>query len=227
MHVADRLTQLEPTNQEEVSMGMLLSKLDRSMVKYLREDCEVLVNVDAAHLGSLDRGIIHVGCPDCDQFVDIMRHYEKMFRQNGHHGPRLHPLCLNGGPILIPEESPLNTAELPQGKILMHNIGQAYIMKAISTVALYAHAPCGAATAAGLSIFQVIDLLVQAKTAVKAKWPLLKVACFLHVDKGADGKKTYHVSRDRWVNLNKSTCWLPEPEMEEPKPPEAVHSLEQ
>lgn len=178
-------------------MDLVLSESDREIVRSLRENHRVLMDVNDTNCLDVRNGIIHIGCPDGDQLMDILGRSVRMFEQQ-QVTPRIHPPSLHGGAILIPEESPLNSAEYPHDRILMKHIRDAARMKDMTVVALYAHAPCGAATECGLTVLDEIDLLMAAKRRVKTAHPELKVACFFHVDKGGGNKRTYFVSRAAW-----------------------------
>ena len=168
--------------------------VDRELIASLRER-GVLVPVEGHRL-DLGRGVIMVTCPDCDQRADLFNHQEAVFREQGL-DPRIHALGLNGGALLVAEESPLND-ELGEDRVLIAHMKGARQLKGINTVALYSHIPCGAAGLANLSSEEVVDFLVLGKRRVRAEIPEAKVACFLHVDKGEGNKRTYFVSYEAW-----------------------------
>ena len=187
-------------------MGLVLSASDREMVRHLREDVKVLENVDDKNRLDIGNGIVHWGCPDLNQFSDIFRQYVKMF-ERWMLDTKVHPLGLNGGALIIPDECAANSDTMPQGRVSRHNILWAANRLCVQTVALFAHAPCKLAGELGLSVLDELDLLMRAKLAVlrsaEEERVAVKVACFFHVDKGmtADGmpnKRTYFVPRAKW-----------------------------
>ncbi|MBI2550968.1 hypothetical protein HYV73_01320 [Candidatus Uhrbacteria bacterium] len=183
----------------------------RELVRFLRDEEGVIQPVESYKLDLDDprihNGVILVGCPDCDQRRDIFEQKEKMLVELGL-DPRIHPLLLNGGGLLIPKKrdgspSPFNV-KLPQDEVLLENIRKARKIKKIELVGVLVHYPCGAGEDVQLPEEDVIDMLPAAKARIQRECPGIKVACFLHVDKGlsADGKpqkRTYFVSSRRWL----------------------------
>lgn len=172
-------------------MGMHISSGDRELVRRMRE-CGVLRDADGHRLDQTS-GVIVVACADGDQMPDLFR-FQSAMSEGHRQDPRIHTIALNGGALLIPESSPI--AMVGEDRVILEHVRGAQTLKGISTVALYAHAPCGMAYGAALSFEAVIGLLMRAKTRVKEAVPGLKVACFCHVDKGDGNRRTYFVSRD-------------------------------
>lgn len=171
-------------------MGTLTSD-DREIYLYLRGK-GLLKDVDA-HRINLTDGAILVTCADGDQLPDIFGNFSEACLAH-RATPRVHVLGLNGGALLLPRDTPLNTANR-EDLVLLSHIRTAIKLKNIRTVALYAHAPCGAAGLAKLSLLEVVNMLAKAKARVKEEIPESKVACFMHVDRGAEeGKRTYFIS---------------------------------
>jgi hypothetical protein len=174
---------------------MPLKKDDASVLRSMRKG-GVLRDIQSNRIDA-HNGVILVACGDGDQFYDLFSHKAEILApQRG--APRIHPLTLNGGGLLIPENSPFNK-DLPHDRVLLTNIAGAMKLKEIYTVALCVHAPCGMARSAGLDFETMIRLLVEAKRRIRCEiqHPELKVAAFCHVD-WEDGKRTYHVSADAW-----------------------------
>ena len=170
-----------------------ISENDIKIISAMRK-FGVLDDIDPHRLAQ-EQGIIPIPCADGDQMIDIFQHQLKIALEGGV-APRPHQLSLNGGALLIAEESPLNK-ELREDLVLLAHIRGAMVLKKIRTVVLYAHAPCGAAGLAGLSFERCIDLLMKAKARVKKEIPGMKVACFCHVDRKGK-KRTYFVSKEKW-----------------------------
>lgn len=174
-----------------------LSTFDRQVINNLRE-AGVLENDDAGKLTSPD-GVIVIPCSDGDQMPDVFTHQCKLAHEGGW-PVRPHMPSLHGGAILIAEDCPLYR-DFRVDELLLLHIRQAEgpELKGIGTVVLYAHAPCGAAGIAKLSVVHQIAYLIRAKERVKAIDTTNKVICFVHVDYGNGRKRTYFVSRAKWI----------------------------
>ena len=187
-------------------MGKLTAQ-DRETYLYLR-GLGILKDVMPRKLPAEDakRGMILTCCADGDQFDDTYAHLAQACLEYMP-WPRIHPLPRMGGAIVIPRDSPLHREHY--GADLVQDILDSYRIKEISLVVLYAHAPCGAATKASLSLAQVLNWLAKAKvelkrTAESQKLPL-KVACFVHIDRGAEeGRRTYFFPVGEWQLLTAS-----------------------
>lgn len=175
-----------------------ISETDLRAIISLRKD-GVLADIDPHRL-TQQKGVIVVPCADGDQMPDVFAQQAAYAEQAGLE-PRPHVLALNGGALLLPENSPLNKA-VREDLVLLKHIKDAVPMKNIHTVVIYTHAPCGAAGAANLSFVRCMDLLVKAKARIKEKIPEVKVACFCHVDRSDEGghhkRRTYYVDEVRW-----------------------------
>lgn len=165
---------------------------DRQLIEILRYQAGVFADVED-HLLDQGNGVIMVTCSDGDQMPDIFSFQEKM-RGDHRKNPRIHTIALNGGALLIGENSPLKSDG--EDRVMLKHIKQAIELKGITTIALYVHAPCGAAGLCRLDMRQVLDLLMEAKRRIKTEMPGVTVACFCHVDNGK--KRTYFVSRERY-----------------------------
>lgn len=174
---------------------------DRKLALELKR-ARILTDVEAPEL-NLDHGVIIVTCADGDQMPDLFSFQTRLFNIRGIH-PRVHTLALNGGALLIPEKSPLNK-ENGEDRVLLAHLRDARKLKNIDTIVLYVHAPCGAAGLADLNFMQVMELLLEAKARIKKELPGALVACFCHVDWGENIKRTYFVSRDKWISWCKAT----------------------
>jgi hypothetical protein len=174
-----------------------LSEEDRRAYSKLREQ-HILGDVDSCKLDIVN-GIILVTCSDGDQILDTLEHAQGLFRERSIK-PRIHLIALNGGALLVSKKSPL-VADDREDQIILKHVAKAQKLKGINTIALYTHAPCGAGTDAGLSLQQEIKLLFSAKGRIKEELPNFQVAFFCHIDRG-DQKRTYHVSRNKWILMN-------------------------
>ncbi|MBI5222732.1 MAG: hypothetical protein HY980_04555 [Candidatus Magasanikbacteria bacterium] len=170
-----------------------LNDSDRAYLRELR-DKKILLDIDS-HLLDQKDGVIMIACADGDQMPDVFEKQEEYLLEQ-RETPRIHTLALNGGAIVVPADSPLNS-ELPKGRVIIDDIKGAMMLKGIRTIVLYAHAPCGAAGLYHLNTEEVINFLIRAKEEIKTAVADIKVACFFHVDWG-DHKRTYFVSAAKW-----------------------------
>jgi hypothetical protein len=176
-----------------------LSHQDLGIIASLRE-AEVLQNVEANRLDQTN-GVILVACPDGDRFPDMFEHQALM--QRGHRSVlRIHPLNMHGGALACAPCSPVNTHRRAD-EIFLGQITDARALKKIDVVALYTHAPCGAAGLHGVRLSTVLAHHMRAKRKIKARNEGIQVACFFHVDYGRDSlgkvkQRTYFFSREHW-----------------------------
>ena len=179
-----------------------LNEEDKERRRLLRDDYNIFQRVDEHLLHPAEsNGIVLNFCGDCDQAEDMVGFHEKaMAMVTGY--SRIHRVGLNGGAILIPSYSPV--AQLNEGLIMLAHSEFAVRKKGIRTIVLHIHAPCGAAMEFGLTVPDSIHLLVEAKRLMKERCPSTKVVCFVHIDKGERGKKTYFVSPKEWRLLQMS-----------------------
>jgi hypothetical protein len=169
-----------------------LSSADRDLVTQLRE-AKVFQDVADNRLEQAN-GIILVACGDGDELPELLSFIQaRMSSQELN--PRIHLINLNGGALLIPKESPVNSGE---GDFIVSHVLEAAQLKGISSVALYVHAPCGKARTQNLTLEQIIFLLFLAKQQIQTKAQALNIACFIHINKGDGNRRTYYVSRTGW-----------------------------
>ena len=88
------------------------------------------------------RGVVAVICGDGDQSHDIFRYLGDICQSHGER--RVHPVALNGGPLLIAPGLPLS-ADLPDGNVLMRHALDGANLKEMDVIIPKGHAPCGAA----------------------------------------------------------------------------------
>jgi hypothetical protein len=148
----------------------------------------------------LDRsnGIVDVGCSDGDQFED------RYLTQCGYQleqrpDPRIHPITLNGGPLVCAKSFSVNRFPTTADEIL----GQIYDstnMKGIVSVVLEGHAPCGVARKFGLTVERQLNLQVEVHAAVRAMGrPNVDVVNHFHVGFNRTEKKTFFVKRQQFA----------------------------
>lgn len=142
------------------------------------------------------KGVILVCCSDGDQMHDIFTHQVRIIEVIKP-GPRIHTIAMNGGALLLPRDSPLS-AELHEDEVMLWHIAGARKLKDIHTVVLYAHAPCGAAGLANLTLLKVIELLIQAAKRLNTIYAQLQVIPMFHVDYDGKKKRSYFLSIQKW-----------------------------
>ncbi len=185
-------------------MGIAM-QADLAEVRRLRA-AGVLLDIDPTKM-DLSKGLIVVRCSDCDQRQDMVGYVESLCDRMGVRR-RIHDFALNGGPKVIPIESPLNSGDR-RGSSLLEDIEGAYVLKGIMAILLIGHNPCGAALMCDVSLNQAVRLLMQAegriKDALQSRIPGLHVYSHIHVDyaevdaQGREKKRTYFVSHQAWL----------------------------
>jgi hypothetical protein len=173
----------------------MIGAADNQLIKDLRLG-GVLKNMDGNKIPD-DNGTIVISCSDGDRISDILEYHRNTC--DGHHCH--HPLALNGGPLLIPKDSPVADKDYPEGPVLLRHVLGANKIKKISTVVMYGHWPCGAALASGLTLHQALELVVKSKDNVRLFLQSHEiepkvVSCF-HVDYGST-KRSYYLDRAKW-----------------------------
>jgi hypothetical protein len=190
-----------------------LSRADHDAIRSMR-DFEVLEDIEGRRL-KLEKGVLLVTCGDGDRAYDIFTtEAQRVGEQCEQSDPRVHLLCWNGGAIRLAKKRHYRKRVIdPDGRatdrVYLDEIRDSLRLKNISTVALYAHAPCSKAKLCGLAVVQVLDLLFEGKRRIKLENKDSTVACFLHVDyglcNGKPKKKTYFASRERfakWIMMS-------------------------
>lgn len=180
-----------------------LTREDFESIRKLRE-LGILEYV-AGHQLSLKNGVISCFCSDCDRSADIYEHTRSIVREQCK-DPRIHMLADNGGPLLIPKNSPANRSGSTRADDFLYSIEFAINKTQIHTLALVGHTPCNMAIERGISLFDTMALTLHAKMRIKMdlKSYSPKVACFYHVDYGEYAThpkkrmKTYFISRKKF-----------------------------
>ncbi len=173
-----------------------LSEEDLEKIKELRK-FGILADVNGHHLNQKN-GVIMISCADGHQMYDIFGHQLKM--QEGHcQDLCVHTLAWNGGALRIPQYSPANKKDRTTHLDVIDDIRDSIKIKNIHTIALYVHAPCGKAHACGINFIEMIGLLIDAKIRIKKEVDNIYVACFIHIDFNNNRKRTYFISRKKWI----------------------------
>jgi len=154
-------------------------------------DSMVLDKPDVHALDVDAQGVVLVTCGICQRIGPIFKNYTQTSLLNLN--PHIITIALNGGALLLANDSPLSRG-LREDRVIIEHIRQASRGNGMKTAALLAHAPCAATEPYRFSLLKVIDLLVKAKA--RLKWELvgMKAACFL----GMPGGNTYFVSQKKW-----------------------------
>lgn len=161
-------------------------------------------------------GVVAVLCPDCDQFADIYAHHSRLQKRQRRKS-RIHPITRNGGTLRLIASSKTNKRGRTTAKDLLDEIKESLLLKNIKTVIVYVHAPCAKANGSGITFYERLRDLFEAKKILKTlrrSVPGLKVACFCHIDFGPNfrrfGKRkrrlTYFASREAWKKYLRSKC---------------------
>lgn len=177
--------------REGFLMALILSKRDQLLAEELRR-FGVLEAIDGSKLDQ-KQGIFTVVCSDGDQFDDIYRLHERLMLEQ-RATPRPHMYADHGMPLFLAECSPLNRNG--RGLNLLESIGAVPGIKKINTGAIHSHAPCAAATEAGLDIVQQIAIVKAGKTRIQELFPSIAVANLFQIDNGK--KRSYRVCGHQW-----------------------------
>jgi hypothetical protein len=145
----------------------------------------------------VSNGVIMVACADGDQMHDVYN-YQCNMCATQRATPRIHTLALNGGALLLSPMCPL-TQERHEGAALVNHIAGAKLLKNITSLALYSHAPCGAAGLANMSIRDQIRELLAAATHIQESVDAVSAMCYFHVDWGHGRKRTYAVAQEQAI----------------------------
>lgn len=170
--------------------------LPEECYKHVRNlvDCGAIVNVKEDLFRSVGDLVIEVTCPDCHQRKGWRDYLERFFTLR-------HPLMLNGGAVLIPEDSPLNI-DGEEGRVFIRHIKKTIDLKKITVIILSVHAPCGVVREISMPMDQKLEFLLKAADRVRAAIPNATVVKLFHVnygqseDREKSGTKTYVLKRE-------------------------------
>jgi hypothetical protein len=180
-----------------------ITEAEASRIRFLRQ-VGVLEEIYPDRIAR-DCGTLIVPCSDGHHFADFYtQHMASCAHDCGH--PMHHPIALNGGALLIPEDSPLlweNGVRTHDDETLLRHIRLGTNIKGPRTVILATHAPCGMVKAYGLSIDEAFPLLFKAKDRVRKMFvehgvKNVNVIGHIHVYFPDERKRTYHVHRAQW-----------------------------
>ncbi|HUQ30255.1 MAG TPA: hypothetical protein VM103_01920 [Candidatus Paceibacterota bacterium] len=184
-------------------MTAVLSENEHERIRVLR-DKGVLEEINCEMLDNARQGAILIPCADGHHFHDLFNHHTSICGAQ-HSAPMQHPLSLNGGALLIPEESPLrhqsDGSYTPDDEVLLRHLEGAIGLKKPKAVILYAHAPCGMARLHLLSVDDEFTLLAAAKERVRTRIAPLGVTdvrLWFHVCYADSKRRTYQFRRHAW-----------------------------
>lgn len=176
-------------------MAAAFSEFDRDVIQILRQ-ASVLEDMNGHNL-NLGRGVIVIRCPDGDQMLDRIEHDRRVAIEAGV-TPRIHLLTCHGGCMAIASNSPLYPGK-GIDEFLLTQIAEAEALKEIHVISAEIHVPCGKAASLGLTLVHQIVLQMAAKSRIKAVDPTNKVVCRVHIDYPDGRKRTYFISRAKWL----------------------------
>lgn len=173
------------------------TEADYKLIRKLRER-KVLEDLNGQLLPA-ERGTIVIPCADGDRITDILTsHWAACSGRPCHH-----TLSLNGGPLLIPRNSPVN--RMGAGELLLEHAYAGHKLKEVTTIVLYSHWPCGAAITSGMSLHEAIEFSIRAKDRTRRfmqrKGLEPTVALCFHVDWTNGVKNSYFFNRDAWNDM--------------------------
>ncbi|MCR4313938.1 MAG: hypothetical protein NUV84_01685 [Candidatus Uhrbacteria bacterium] len=174
-----------------------MTTFDQEVIGTLREN-GVLEDMNG-HSLDLGRGVIVIRCPDGDQMLDRIEHDRHVAIQAGVK-PVIHLITHHGGCMVAAPNSPLYHG-LGIDEYVLTQIREAEALKKIRIISAEIHVPCGKAAEVGLSFVHQIVLQMAAKARIKALDPAYKVVCRVHVDYLDGRKRTYFISRVKWLNF--------------------------
>lgn len=186
-------------------MATALSQKEETEIRQLRQ-AGVLVPVSQAALTAAQSRTSMIPCADGHHFADLYTTHAALCGE--HEDPMHHPLSLNGGALLLPEDSPLRLRDDggydDEDYILLKHLKGAIQLKTPRAIILYAHAPCGMVQMHGLSIYEEFELLVKAKQRVREfvyPYGVSDVRAWFHVAYPDGARKTYHFKREAWEHV--------------------------
>ena len=175
-------------------MGQL-TPFDADVIEILRQ-AGVIEDMNGNGI-DLSRGVIVIRCPDGDQMLDRIEHDRRVAMEAGV-TPRIHLITHHGGCMVVAPDAPLYPGR-GIDEYVLEQIREAEALKEIHVISAEIHVPCGKATSCGLTLVHQIVLQMSAKPRIKEVDPTNKVICRIHVDFADGRKRTYFISRAKWI----------------------------
>lgn len=161
---------------------VVLSIGQRELIDNLRR-AKVLRDIDGTKIDPTRMVILMCGDGDEKRSLDITNFHHQLAAR---HKPGLHSgaycgqiLALNGGALLLAEESPAIDVKLREDHVFYKHLCDAVRIKQLNadgerpTVALYTHMPCGVAYLHHLDPLEQMKLIASAKDRLKRAHPNL------------------------------------------------------
>ncbi len=146
----------------------------------------------------LTNGFIFLTCGDCNRFPESYRYQKNLIKKAGMQ-PEPHLIALNGGPLLIPEHSPLNVDG--ESRVVKRQIAGSLELKKLDVILAMFHGPCGAAQLAGLTIEESFRWYFLAITELQELHPNTHIVTQCHLHK-PDELSTYEINLERLAQAN-------------------------
>lgn len=174
---------------------MLLSERDRRIAERLLK-FGVFEKINGKLIDQ-SNGLFCLVCSDGDQFNDLYQLHVRLMleqRETPRETPRLHMFADHGKPLWLAQSSPLNRCR--RGDNLLESIREVPGIKEINVGVIHSHAPCAAATKAGLDIFQQVAIVKAGISRIRSNFPHITLANFFQVDNGE--QKSFRVNGMVW-----------------------------
>lgn len=178
-----------------------LTEADREYIKELRAK-NILEDIDGHRL-DVERGVVMVVCSDPYRRHDIFSHKERLIEPQCPN-KLIFPITQPGGALRLAAHSPANDHGSSRHSDMLEDIKLGLEILRTQTVALYYHAPCALAASRAIDFITGIDILFRSKDYLKNKIKKIesenlgiKVACFVHIDRGGD-MNTYFIRRHKY-----------------------------
>jgi len=147
-------------------------------------------------------GFVFCVCGDCDRFPELYRYQKNKCKEAGY-PIRSHLIALNGGPLLIANNSPLNTDG--ESKIIKKHIAGAMQIKSIETIVAMFHWQCGAALNAGMSIEETFACYYNGIQELQSAHPDARIITKCHLHKPEEFS-SYIINMDRYQEVYRKTA---------------------
>lgn len=161
-------------------------------VQGIRRSGRILYDIDDDKFAATGGRVAFCGCADGHRFCNIHAHLARGISKNSA-DLVIHTISMAGAVLRIPYRSPVFSWIRGDDNLILSEIAGGEKLKAITTVILVSHWPCGAARESGVGFYQSLRLFARAKRRVREKFPDLKVGCFLDFDFGKGRQRTYRL----------------------------------
>jgi hypothetical protein len=174
-----------------------LTPVDLEFIQDLK-DVSIIRKIKMVDKG-LTNGFVFCTCGDCERFPDNYRYQKKLLRASDAVDFMPHMLALNGGPLLIPEDSPLNMSG--ESIVMKKQIADSLALKNLNVILLMLHAPCGAAQLTNMTLEETFRVYYKAVIYLREAHPSVEIITQCHLHK-PDQFSTYSINIDRYAGTN-------------------------